>query len=67
MGTDYELDTPWGQILPQEAPAAVKQGWHSTEGSSEPPAQHAERGIAGALLGADLPSSDESDFSFRCG
>ena len=61
LETDYDLDTPWEQILPHET--AVKPSWQSEEGSTEPAIP---RSVAGALLGADLPSSDESDTSFRC-
>lgn len=61
LGTDYDLETPWEQILPHEA--EVKQGWQGDQASAEPEVKRTE---AGQLLGADLPSEDESDTSFRC-
>ena len=58
LGTDYELETSWQDMLPEPEPSTALDTLHT----------HANAASNGAatLLGGDLPSEDESDFSFRC-
>ena len=53
LGTDYEVELRWQDMLP--------------EPPSQPGSENGANGHNGAatLLGGDLPSEDESDFSFR--
>ena len=58
LGTEYELETSWQDILPEPEPSAASE-------TLQIHASGASNGAA-TLLGGDLPSEDESDFSFRC-
>ena len=57
LGTDLDLETGWDEFLPGDAASAPAPEAVRANGGSE----------AATLLGGDLPSEDESDFSFRCG
>ena len=54
LGTDYEVELGWQDMLPEppSQPGSDKAGANGHNG-------------AATLLGGDLPSEDESDFSFR--
>ena len=54
LGTDYEVELGWQDMLPEP----------SSQPGSENAGANGHHGPA-TLLGGDLPSEDESDFSFR--